>query len=194
MAPVMDALSKLFCTSARLKLLRLFLFNTNTFFSAREASFRAKISLPVAHKELATLAGIGIIRRRKAKGQIGYSANRSFAYFEPLAAFLRETTVVGPQEILKILRKVGNLRLVVLTGLFSGALEPKVDLLIVGDRLHESVLARAVHTIEADLGREIRYAVFSTQDFRYRSGVYDRLLRDVFDYKHKVILDKLGNQ
>ena len=34
----------------------------------------------------------------------------------------------------------------------------------------------------AELGRELRYASFTTEDFKYRVGVYDRLIRDVFDF------------
>lgn len=188
----MDALARLFCTPARLKLLRLFVFNDTASYTSREATFRAKISMVAARKELAALVAIGIIRRRGEGRRVKYGANRHFPYFEALTTFLRETTVVGPQEVLAVLRKAGTLRLVVLTGLFSGTVESKVDLLIVGDRLDERALASAVHTIEADIGREIRYAMFSTEDFRYRSGIYDRLLRDIFDYKHRVILDRIG--
>jgi hypothetical protein len=67
-----------------------------------------------------------------------------------------------------------------------------VDLLIAGDNLDERALARAVHVIEAELGREVRYASFSTEDFRYRRGVYDRLIRDVLDYPHRVAFDRIG--
>ena len=45
---------------------------------------------------------------------------------------------------------------------------------------------------DAELGREIRYASFETEDFRYRLGAYDRLLRDVFDYPHSLLIDKIG--
>ncbi|HQU07494.1 MAG: hypothetical protein B7X04_00335 [Parcubacteria group bacterium 21-54-25] len=188
----MDALARLFCSPARLKLLRLFIFNDTANYSGSDVAFRAKISSAVARKELAALMAAGVIRRRGEGRGVKYSTNNRFPHLEPLAAFLRETTVVGPQEVLAALRKAGTLRLVVLTGLFSGAVEPKIDLLVVGDRLDERILAGAVHAIEADIGREIRYTIFSTEDFRYRFGVYDRLLRDIFDYKHRVILDKIG--
>jgi predicted nucleotidyltransferase len=93
---------------------------------------------------------------------------------------------------LRLLKKAGNLRLVVLSGVFTDAAESNVDLLVVGDRLDERSLARAVHTIEAELGREIRYASFSTDDFNYRRGIYDRLIRDLFDYPHQALLDRIG--
>jgi hypothetical protein len=49
-----------------------------------------------------------------------------------------------------------------------------------------------IKRLEGEFGREIRYALFSTSDFRYRLGVYDRLIRDVFDYPHRLLLDKIG--
>ncbi len=79
-----------------------------------------------------------------------------------------------------------------LSGFFVGMIEPQVDLLVVGDTIDERVLKTSVHSLEAELGREIRYAAFATTDFRYRLEVYDRLLRDVFDYPHRVLIDKIG--
>ena len=61
-----------------------------------------------------------------------------------------------------------------------------------GDRLEERQLANAIHSIEAELGRELRYASFTTEEFKYRVGVYDRLIRDVMDYPHRTILDRIS--
>ena len=94
--------------------------------------------------------------------------------------------------ILATLRHVGTLQLIVLSGFFTDVIESQIDLLIVGDRLDERAIARAVHSLEAELGREIRYASFTTEDFRYRFGVYDRLLRDIFDYPHQRLINKIG--
>ena len=46
--------------------------------------------------------------------------------------------------------------------------------------------------IEAEVGKEIKYAILETDDFKYRLGVGDRLIRDIMDYPHDVALDKLG--
>jgi hypothetical protein len=73
-------------------------------------------------------------------------------------------------------------------------LRVKVDLLVVGDKLDEKPLGNAIHTLEAEMGRELRYAYFTTEEFKYRVGVYDRLVRDVFDYPHRTILDRIGGQ
>jgi tRNA/tmRNA/rRNA uracil-C5-methylase (TrmA/RlmC/RlmD family) len=188
----MEALGKLFGTPARLKILRLFLFNEDTPFTPADAAFRAKVTLAATRKEIALLVSAGILKKKNGKGKTYYQANGSFPHYEQLLVFLRSTTSVKDINIINTFKKAGTLRAVVLSGIFTGVLEPKVDVLIVGDRLDERSIKAAIHSIEAELGRELRYASFATPDFRYRAGVYDRLIRDVMDYPHRTIFDKIG--
>lgn len=187
----MDQLARLFGSPARLKLLRLFLFNEEMTFLAADAAFRARLTKDATRKELTQLVNAGIIRK-KGKAPLGYTADKRFAHYDALKAFLRATTDVSDSSIVTSIKKAGTVRLVVLSGLFTGAVESKVDVLVVGDRMEERPLATAMHTLEAELGRELAYACFSTEQFKYRLGVYDRLLRDIFDYPHRVLLDKVG--
>lgn len=188
----MDSLAKLFGSAARVRLLRLFLFNDDSAFTLAEAAERARVPKDTARKELTLLSSVGVLRKRTGRTPAGYVADRRFHHYEALKTFMRATTDVGDQNILAVLKKAGNIRLVVLSGLFTGAMESKIDLLVVGDKLEERPLTSAIHILEAELGRELRFATFSTEDFRYRLGVYDRLLRDLFDFPNKVVLDKVG--
>lgn len=135
-----------------------------------------------------------LIRKRDGKDGVTFIANKRFDHYAALLAFLRVTTEVSDIRIVTELKKAGNLRLVTLSGLFTGAIETKADIIVVGDKLDEKRLEKSIHELEAELGRELRYASFSTEDFRYRVGVYDRLVRDIFDYPHRVIFDKIGMQ
>ena len=74
----------------------------------------------------------------------------------------------------------------------NGDFDTRTDILIVGERLNDRVLKRAVASIEADSGTEIRYVALSAKDFRYRMDMNDRLLRDVFDYPHRKLVNKIG--
>lgn len=188
----MDPLARLFGSPARLKLLRLFLFNDDTTFLAADAAFRARLTKDATRKELTQLVAAGIIRKKSGKAPLGYIADKRFAHYDALKSFLRATTDVKDSAIVTSIKKAGVIRLVVLSGLFTGAVESKVDVLVVGDRIEERPLATAIHALEAELGRELRFACFSTEEFKYRLGVYDRLLRDLFDYPHRVLLDKVG--
>jgi len=188
----MDPLAKLFGSSARVKLLRLFLFNEEEWFTPSEAAFRAKAGKAAARKEVLSLFTNKVLRKKSGKGGTLYSANPKFVHYESLRTFLRTSTGVDDASISQTLKKAGTLRLIALSGLFTGVPESKIDLLIVGDKLDERALATIIHGLEAELGRELRYASFTTEDFRYRIGVYDRLVRDVLDYPHRLVLDRIG--
>ncbi len=188
----MEPLAKTFGSPARLKMLRLFIFNQNSSLTLAEIALRTKLSTEVVRRELTDLLAAGLLRKRGERAAARYQVNTRFEHLSALDTFIRETTSVRPQNILAALRRAGLPRLVVLSGIFVGVLDTQIDLLIVGDRLDERTLAAAIHSLEAEFGREIRYASFATADFRYRLGVYDRLLRDVFDYPHRVLIDKIG--
>jgi hypothetical protein len=188
----METLSKIFGSGARLKTLRLFTFNQDASFTLLEVAERTKLTKDAARREVADLLSAGFLRKKGTSTPTRYHVNPRFEHLTALDTFIRETTSVHKENILRALRRAGTLQLVALTGLFTGILEPQIDLLVVGDRIEERVLVGAVRSLEAELGREIRYASFATADFRYRRGVYDRLLRDVFDYPHRVLVDKIG--
>ena len=68
----------------------------------------------------------------------------------------------------------------------------RIDLLIVGERLKKGKLERTIRSMESEIGRELKYSILDTTDFQYRYSIGDKLVRDVFDYQHQIVLDKLG--
>lgn len=188
----MKPLAKLFGSPARLKTIRLFVFNQDTAYTLADIAERTKLGKDAVRRELTELLSAGLVRKKSPQAPVRYQANPRFEHLSALDVFIRTTTNVRPKSIIADLRKAGALRLVVLSGHFTGILEPQIDLLIVGDNLQERMVASTVHALEAEIGREIRYASFATADFRYRLGIYDRLLRDVFDYPHRILIDKIG--
>jgi hypothetical protein len=188
----MESLAKLLGSSARLKTLRLFIFNQGVSFSFLEVTERLKLSKEAVRRELNELCKSGFLRRKNSHTPAHYQVNPHFEYLGALDAFVRDTTSIRPRRMIASLRRAGTPQLVVLSGFFTGILESRIDLLFVGDHIEERTLASVIHSLEAELGREIRYASFATADFRYRLGVYDRLLRDVFDYPHRILVDKIG--
>ena len=58
------ALEKLFGSSARVKMIRLFLSNPENVFSLEDVSRRAKAPMPVAKREISLFKAIGLIKQR----------------------------------------------------------------------------------------------------------------------------------
>jgi hypothetical protein len=74
------------------------------------------------------------------------------------------------------------------SGIFIQNSESRLDLLLVGDNLKKSFIQKTVNVLESELGKELSYAVFESADFKYRMSMYDKLLRDVFDYPHQPLM------
>ena len=108
-----------------------------------------------------------------------------------LQSFLLGTAPVQQNQVLKQLTRVGRLKLVIIAGAFIQDFDSRIDLLIVGDNIKRIPLENAVRRLEAELGRELRYAVFNSRDFQYRLNVYDKLVRDVLDYPHQKVVNRL---
>ncbi len=189
----MDILEKIFGGAARVKLMRLFLFNPNSSFTADEISSRTKTEISRVRREANFLIKVGMVKKKNNSSNRGvWYLNERFPYLAEFQRLLLQTSLITPQTILKKLSKIGRLKLVILSGLFKEQWESRLDMLVVVDNGKKSTIESIMSTIEAEVGREIQYAVLDTNDFKYRLGVGDRLVRDVLDYPHEIALDKLA--
>jgi len=182
------SVSHIFGGEAKVKIMRLFVFNPKSIYTAKTVAEKAQSSPKIVRKELGALQKGGLLHKRAR----GYVLNLEYPYLLAIEHFLMEASPVTEREIIKKLSKAGNMRLILTSGVFKHDPEARVDLLIVGDKLKERRLVRAITALEAELGRELRYAAFETPDFKYRLGIYDRLIRDILDYPHYKLLDKVG--
>jgi hypothetical protein len=78
--------------------------------------------------------------------------------------------------------------MLVASGIFVQNTQSRLDLLIVGDHLKKNFIQKTVSILESELGKELSYVVFDTADFNYRVSMYDKLIRDVFDYPHERLI------
>ncbi len=171
-----------------MKVMRLFIFNPGLILSLGEVAKRVKERPRIVRQDLRTLTKAGLIKKR-AKG---FALNQSYPYLRAVENFLVDATPLTHQEIIKRLSRGGNLKLILISGVFLHDKDSRVDLLVVGTNLKKARIISAILSIEAELGRELRYALFETADFQYRMGIYDKLIRDILDYPHQRVLNKLN--
>ena len=201
----METLEKIFGGADKVKTMRLFLFNPQTSFDISDIARRTKITNTRARTETKNLERIGLIKKRivskgisdlkkrtrtKKKVQ-GWVLDEKFSFLHSLQDFLINITSAQYQEIVEKIKKVGLVKLVILSGVFIQDNESRVDILIVGDKIKKSTVANVVSDIESKVGKEIKYACFETSDFLYRLGMCDKLIRDILDYPHKKLINKL---
>lgn len=203
-----DFLALFVDSSALARVLRAFIFDQSGVFSLAQVSKRAGVSAAMAKLEIQVLTKLGIIKGRSiavtAMPTNGAKASEKFArkfekvwFIDPdfkhlraLSAFVHEVSPAQYGVVLDALKRIGKLGVVILSGTFLGDASRPVDLLVAAEGLSEGRLDDAVRKLEPMFGREIRYAAFSTPEFRYRLTVQDRLIRDTLDYPHTVLLDR----
>ena len=127
-------------------------------------------------------------RKRRAPG---YGLHPDFGHAGAFRDLFLSVSV-DRRAMARRLARHGKVQLVVAAGLFQNDQDGRLDLLVVGDDLKDRGLRGTIADVEADLGRQLRYAIFPTADFRYRLGMCDRLVRDIFDYPHEVLIDRQG--
>jgi predicted transcriptional regulator len=184
----MKSVSHIFGGEAKVKIMRLFVFNQEMVFSASTVAERVKERSSLVRKELLNLSKSGLVLKRAR----GYVLNPAYRYLPAVEHFLIDASPLSQKEIIKKLSRAGTLKLVLVSGIFMHDREARVDLLVVGDHLKNARLVSAVSALEAEIGRELRYAAFETPDFRYRLGIYDKLIRDILDYPHEKLINKIG--
>lgn len=201
--------------SARARLLRAFIFNPNQHFTLTQIAKRSGISVDNAAKEIAAFESWELIKkskmiipqpaelesdkRKKKKTKKKsrptqeniWTLNDDFSHLRALSSFVREISPMEYDEIVSSLQRSGKVATIILSGAFMGDLTRPADLIIAADVLNERKLESAIHALEPAFGHEIRYAAFTTPEFRYRLSVHDRLIRDTLDYPHLVLLDKI---
>lgn len=193
-----------FLDPIRAKILRLVILNAELF-PLTDLAKRAGVSAPAAQKELNALEVIGVVKKtqegslpagrqgknaRERKASIHYSFNEKFRYTNALSAFVHEVSPERFNDVERAIRGAGKMSAIVLSGVFIGDHRRPADLLLVADSVNEKRLEKALRSFEPKYGREIRYTVFSTPEFRYRLTINDKLLRDTLDYPHRILLDK----
>ncbi|MES3005250.1 MAG: hypothetical protein V4690_04090 [Patescibacteria group bacterium] len=191
----METLSKLFGSENKVKMMRLFLFNPEKVFGAVEVADRIKAEPSKIRKELVNLEKMNLIKRKagRVKGGQGFVLDSQFVYMEQLANFLINIEPLHPKEIINKVSKLGSVKLIVIAGVFIQETESRVDMLVVGDGVKKSALENVIKLLESEIGKELKYAQFTTEEFKYRLSMCDKLTRDILDYPHRKVLNKLGN-
>ena len=180
----MEILGKILGSPARVKIMRLFLLNKSQSFANKDVVKRSRVSADAARKELRSLAAAGFLKKRGS----GWSFEHEFKYGKEIENLLITTDTLDNNAVLKTFKKAGKMKLLVVSGIFIKNKDSRVDILIVGDRMRKGHIEEGIRKLEAEIGSELSYAVFDTKEFVYRINMYDKLVRDILDFPHQVVL------
>lgn len=192
-----------------MRILRLFMQNPEHLFTFHEITERSRIKPGAAKKELYKLLKISLIKKKSGKVRLEskkgkryairskktdfFGVNTDFDYLKELKELVIKSSIASRQKLLRSLRGLGNVKLAILTGTFMNN-DPasRTDILIVGDSVPKRKLDNFLQKTESELGKSIQYTVMDIDEFKYRTNMYDRFLRDILEYPHEKLINKLG--
>lgn len=208
---------QLFGSKTRVKLLQLFYQNPNRSFYVREITRKIDEQINSVRRELANLLSIGIITSDNTNNRLYYEVNQDYEHYAALGSIFggkafkttkksaTKTTAkaaavdtepeqqpaeaeVNDPFALELL-KAGNVRLALYTGQFTRDETSGVDIVVVGD-VNQTAIDHLISELEATEKKELRYSVFSNDEFVYRRQVNDRFVSNLLAAKKIVLVDK----
>lgn len=212
---MLKELTKIFGSVDRVKILRFFLAHPDEQITLDELSKKVKVKTIELKKEIKNLININFLNEltlieeqelKKSKNnsnknskpkQIkkdGFELNKNYVFVDSLASLLLDFRFIDRKEMLEDFKRYGKIKLLCLGGVFMKDEEGKLDLLLAGDALDKDKIDEYIKKLEADFGTELRYAVFESEEFRYRVNMFDRLIKDFWKRPHEKILEKISTR
>lgn len=208
-----SALDELFGSPLRARLMRFFLLNADAVLTEDELRKRTNASPVLLKKELQLLMKVGFIKRAvkeveiirptptKKHGKVkaksikripGFAIDEEFSFLQEFRSLFLSVIPAARAAISKDVRKLGKVKVVIVSGIFLNVSDAPVDMLIVGENIKTKRLEGILQRFERELGKDLVYAVMPTQEFEYRFGMSDRFVDTLLTGPHETLIDQLN--
>jgi hypothetical protein len=98
--------------------------------------------------------------------------------------------VLEEQKLIELLKKkAGDIKLMLLSGVFTDFSESPTDILIVGN-IKPLATAKLIREFEKIIGKPIRYTVMDEKEFSERHEIGDKFLYTIFEARHLKAVDE----
>jgi len=189
-----DFLELILASGARSRLIKFFILNPLAKVSPQELKEKLQIDQRRVRGELDVLLKINLVKKRKALNRFLYYLNKENQFHPELKKIVNKCTLFPQLKSIDKISKTGHVKLVLVAGIFANNLKTRADILIVGDAISKNRLREVIQEVEAEIGRELRYATFSSEEYEYRLNMFDKFIREFFDGSHKIILNRMGDK
>jgi DNA-binding transcriptional regulator YhcF (GntR family) len=191
-------LEQIFGSKARVKILKTFLSKPEQKYYTRQLARDLELQVNSVRRELENLKKIGLIKEIEEDESVNakkndkkyYSCNLEFILFYELKNLFTKANLLSCQEFLDSLKETEGVRLLTLSGIFTGDTKSLSDLLIVG-KVNKTKFLKDLHTLEESLNKEINYTIMDETEYEYRLDIHDIFLYKFKQGKQLEIINKL---
>lgn len=171
-------LKRLFTSNTRIKLLTVFVMNPDEEFFIRELTRKLDEQINSVRRELDNLKKLGFLRSKTQNRKKYYYVNKHFVLFEELKSIVIKA-LSSNETMVKDLGKMGEIKLLVLSGLFTKQSTESVDMLIVG-KVDREKLTEYINT-KLRTQRPVKFTTMTEEDYQYRLNCKDKFVIDLLN-------------
>ncbi len=181
----------LFGSKARARLIRFFLLNPGAEFSSSEVSDKTLISRMETSRELVRLAKMKLVLERSRRGRKYFAVNEAFSFYTELKSLVSKLNVHAQSQVFRKLKIIGEVKLILISGLFLNYPKSKVDMILVVNNVNRTKLKHAIAHLEAEVGKEIRFVLMSSEELHYRLNMLDRFFIEFLEAPYEEVANKV---
>ncbi|NTW15538.1 MAG: hypothetical protein HGA38_04220 [Candidatus Moranbacteria bacterium] len=181
----------LFGSKARARLLRLFLLNPEAEFTGSDIVTKTLVPKAEVSKELLRLKKMGFVRESSRRRVKSYQMRPDFPFFPELRSLVLKSNVGVSHKMFQKLRTAGEVKIVLVSGLFLNYPKSKADMILVINNAHRLRLKTAMEKLEAEIGREIRFVLMDTDELHYRLNMLDRFLIEFLEGPYQEVQNRV---
>lgn len=181
----------LFGSKVRARLVRFFILNPGVAFTVSEIVEKTLLARADVSRDIQKLKKMGMLRESARKRVKTFQLHQDFPFFIELKSLVVKSNSDIPRQMFSKFRATGDLKLILIGGLFLNDQRSKADMVLVINNAHRVRLKLAIEKLEAEIGQEIRFVVMDTDELKYRLNMLDRFLIEFLEGPYQEVLNRL---
>ncbi len=182
----------LFGSRVRARLIRFFAMNPEGEFSAADIAERTLLSRNDVAREAKKLAKMKFIHERSRQGRRFYVSNTDFPFYVELKSLVSKLNVNAEARVFRRLKTIGEVKLILISGLFLNYPKAKVDMILVVNNLNRAKLRQAIAHLEAEVGKEVRFVLMNSEELQYRLNMLDRFFIEFLEGPYEEVVNRVA--
>lgn len=196
MTATLASLEVILSSNQKSALLAFLMLAPDRYFSVLELSRRIGLSGPTLSTLLAQFSRDGLVKSSHRSRARVYAFNPRHALAGEMKSWLKkrgDKNTMYEDELFTAIAKVGEIKAVFLSGIFTGQPQLPVDILVVG-KVNLGKMNTFLEQCGKMMDTEINYSIMSADEFKIRRDTFDRFIKDIFDYPHITVMDKMSKK
>ena len=154
----------------------------------RELTRKLDEQINSIRRELDNLKKMGFLKSKTNNRKKYYLVNKNFLFFEELKSIIIKA-LSSNDDLVNDLKKMGNIKVLILSGLFTDRETGSVDMLMVGDVDREKVTEYINHDLKTP--RPIKFTIMNETDYKYRLNCHDKFVNELLnDPANQIAINK----